>query len=239
MACEYFVHPDEAIAAYAHWKAARYEWYSGLGIPTEYLRLREHASQEPAHFMRETTEIEFLYPWGWGELEAVACRGNFDLMQHGHACGKDLSYIDDRTGERFLPHVIEPAAGVDRALLAFLFAAFDEEPDKDGIRTVLRLHKALAPVKVAVLPLSKKEQLCTVARNIAARLRPHFATSYDETASIGKRYRRQDEIGTPYCVTVDFDTLTDEAVTVRDRDTMVQDRVPTGDLVHYLVGLLA
>ena len=185
---------------------------SGISVwvsPADLLRLREHDKEELAHYSTGTTDIEFLYPWGWGELEGVAQRGDFDLRQHSQASGKDLSYVDDLTNERFLPYVIEPAAGVDRSLLAFLFAAYDEEPDKEGTRTVLRLHKSLAPTKVAVLPLSKKEQLCAAAREIAASLRPHVMTAYDETASIGKRYRRQDEVGTPFCVTVDFDSMED------------------------------
>lgn len=239
MECEYFVRPDAALEAYSHWKAERFRWYTDLGIPTELLRLREHTPDELAFYSSGTTDVEFLYPWGWGELEGVAHRGDYDLAQHARASGKDLSYIDDLTGERFLPHVVEPAAGVDRSLLAFLFAAYDEEPDKEGIRSVLRLHRALAPYKVAVLPLSKKEPLTARAREIAALFRPHLQIAYDETASIGKRYRRQDEIGTPLCVTIDFDTLTDHAVTIRDRDTMVQERVPIAEVVGRALALLA
>jgi len=239
MECEYFVRPQAADEAYEHWKRERFQWYLNLGIPTGLLRLREHAKEELAHYSTGTTDIEFLYPWGWGELEGVAQRGDFDLRQHSQASGKDLSYVDDLTNERFLPYAIEPAAGVDRSLLAFLFAAYDEEPDKEGTRTVLRLHKSLAPTKVAVLPLSKKDQLCATAREIAASLRPHVVTAYDETASIGKRYRRQDEVGTPFCVTVDFDSMEDKAVTVRERDSMSQERIAIGDLVPYILTHLA
>ncbi len=239
MECEYFVHPDAAPAAYEYWKHERFSWYLKLGIPEDMLRLREHTPEELAHYSRGTTDVEFLYPWGWGELEGIAQRGDFDLAQHSRASGKDLSYVDDLTNERYLPYVVEPAAGVDRSLLAFLFAAYDEEPDKEGIRTVLRLHRALAPIKVAVLPLSKKDQLCAKAREVAASLRPYFITAYDETASIGKRYRRQDEIGTPLCVTIDFESLDDDAVTVRDRDSMAQERIAVRELVHYLLARLA
>ena len=238
MECEYFVRAEMALDAYEAWKQTRHRWYLELGIPEALLRLREHAPDELAFYSSGTTDIEFLYPWGWGELEGVAHRGDYDLAQHSRRSGKDLSYVDDLSGDRFFPHVIEPAAGVDRSLLAFLFAAYDEEPDKDGVRTVLRLHRSLAPYKVAVLPLSKKENLCAKAREVAALLRPLIMTTYDETASIGKRYRRQDEIGTPLCVTIDFETLDDGAVTIRDRDTMAQERVPIADVaarLHHVV----
>ncbi len=238
MECEYFVRPAAEADAYEHWKQERFQWYIKLGIPTDLLRLREHDPAELAHYSKGTTDIEFLYPWGWGELEGVARRGDYDLAQHSKASGKDLSYVDDLTNERFLPHVIEPAAGVDRSLLAFLFAAYDEEPDKEGTRTVLRLHRSLAPTKVAVLPLSKKDNLCALAREIAGNFRPHVMTAYDETASIGKRYRRQDEVGTPFCVTVDFDSLDDRAVTVRERDSMAQERIAIGELVPYVLARL-
>jgi glycyl-tRNA synthetase len=238
MECEYFVRPEAAPAAYEQWKQDRYAWYLDLGIPSMFLRLREHAAAELAHYSKGTTDIEFLFPWGWGELEGIAHRGDYDLAQHARYSGKDLSYVDDLTNERFLPHVVEPAAGVDRSLLAFLVAAYDEEPDKEGLRTVLRLHHSLAPIKVAVLPLSKKESLCAVAREVASLLRPQVMTAYDETASIGKRYRRQDEIGTPFCVTIDFDTLDDRAVTVRARDTMAQVRIPIDNVVAYMSAAL-
>jgi glycyl-tRNA synthetase len=181
----------------------------------------------------------YEFPFGTSELEGIANRQAYDLTQHQQASGQDLTYFDDETNERYLPHVVEPAAGVDRATLAFLLDAYDEEPDKDGTRVVLRLHPALAPYKVAVLPLSKKETLTPLAREIAATLRKHWMVTYDETQAIGRRYRRQDEIGTPFCVTVDFDSLEDKRVTIRDRDSMGQDRVPIAELVSILREKLA
>ena len=234
MECEYFVPPAQASDAYRAWINERYTWYLDLGITPQSLRLREHEPSELSHYSAGTTDIEFLFPWGWGELEGIANRTDFDLRRHGELSGKDLSYVDDVTGERFVPYVVEPAGGVDRAALAFLCDAYDEAEVKGEQRTFLRLDKRLAPYKVAVLPLSKRQSLIGVAREIERMLRPHWMITYDETQSIGRRYARQDEIGTPFCVTVDFDTLEDRAVTIRERDSMHQDRVPITDLVPAL-----
>src|SRR5919108_4170140 len=234
MECEYFVPPAQASDAYRTWINERYTWYLDLGIKPQSLRLREHEPSELSHYSAGTTDIEFLFPWGWGELEGVANRTDFDLRRHGEFSGKDLSYVDDVTGERFVPYVVEPAGGVDRAALAFLCDAYDEAEVKGEQRTFLRLDKRLAPYKVAVLPLSKRESLIGVAREIERMLRPHWMITYDETQSIGRRYARQDEIGTPFCVTVDFDTLEDRAVTIRERDSMLQARVPIAELVPAL-----
>lgn len=234
MECEYFCHPSSAPEHYDRWCQERLAWYIGLGIKPENLRLREHEQEELSHYSAGTTDVEYLYPWGWGELEGIANRTDYDLRQHSQHSGKDLSYVDDLAGERYLPYVIEPAAGADRATLAFLLNAYTEEEVRGETRTVLRLHKRLAPIKVAILPLSKREDLNVVAHRIHRMLMPHMMTQYDETQAIGRRYRRQDEIGTPYCVTVDFETLNDHAVTVRDRDTMDQERVPIDTLVGVL-----
>ena len=234
MECEYFCHPSSAPEHYDRWCQERLAWYIGLGIKPENLRLREHEQEELSHYSAGTTDVEYLYPWGWGELEGIANRTDYDLRQHSQHSGKDLSYVDDLAGERYLPYVIEPAAGADRATLAFLLNAYTEEEVRGETRTVLRLHKRLAPIKVAILPLSKREDLNVVAHRIHRMLMPHMMTQYDETQAIGRRYRRQDELGTPYCVTVDFETLNDHAVTVRDRDTMDQERVPIDTLVGVL-----
>jgi glycyl-tRNA synthetase len=234
MECEYFVPPAQASDAYRAWINERYSWYRDLGIKPQSLRLREHEPSELSHYSAGTTDVEFLFPWGWGELEGIANRTDFDLRRHGEFSGKDLSYVDDVTGERFVPYVVEPAGGVDRAALALLCDAYDEAEVKGERRTFLRLDKRLAPYKVAVLPLSKRDSLIGVAREIERMLRPHWMITYDETQSIGRRYARQDEIGTPFCVTVDFETLEDRAVTIRERDSMLQDRVPIADLVPAL-----
>ena len=237
MECEYFVPPAQASDAYRAWINERSTWYLDLGIKPQSLRLREHEPSELSHYSAGTTDVEFLFPWGWGELEGIANRTDFDLRRHGEFSGKDLAYVDDVTGERFVPYVVEPAGGVDRAALAFLCDAYDEAAiaQRSGEqRTFLRLDKRLAPYKVAVLPLSKRESLIGVAREIERMLRPHWMITYDETQSIGRRYARQDEIGTPFCVTVDFDTLEDRAVTIRERDSMLQDRVPIAELVPAL-----
>ena len=234
MECEYFVAPAQADEAYRAWIDERFDWYLRLGMKRENLRLRPHDADELSHYSAGTTDVEYLYPWGWGELEGIANRTDFDLRRHSKYSGKDLSYVDEVSGERYFPYVIEPAAGATRSTLAFLCDAYDEVEVKGETRTFLRLHKDLAPYKVAVLPLSKKDVLSTVAREVERSLRPHMMLTYDETQSIGKRYARQDEIGTPYCVTVDFDSLEDRAVTIRERDSMDQERVPIGDLVSTL-----
>ncbi|MCU1462962.1 MAG: glyS [Acidimicrobiales bacterium] len=234
MELEYFVPPDEGPKWYEYWCAERFRWYTDLGIPEEQLRLRPHEADELSHYSSGTSDVEFRYPWGWGELEGIANRADYDLTQHAKHSGEKLEYFDQATGERYVPHVIEPSAGATRSMMAFLLAAYTEDEVNGETRTVLRLHHRLAPYQVAVLPLSKKDTLSPMAREVLHLLQPHFMTEYDDTQSIGRRYRRQDEIGTPYCITVDFDSLDDKAVTVRDRDTLAQDRVPVDHLVDHL-----
>ena len=239
MEMEYFVKPGTDEEYHQYWIDERFKWYLDLGMREENLRLREHTADELSHYSKRTVDVEYKYPWGWGELEGIANRGDFDLSQHQKFSGEDLSYFDPETSERFVPYVVEPAAGATRALLAFLIDAYrteDAPTAKGGTekRTVLKLHPRLAPIKAAVLPLSRHENLVPVAKEVAQSLRPHFRIDYDDAGSIGKRYRRQDEIGTPYAVTVDFDSLEDKAVTVRDRDSMRQDRIAIEDLVDFL-----
>ncbi|MET0420933.1 MAG: glycine--tRNA ligase [Acidimicrobiia bacterium] len=235
MEMEYFVPPDESTKWFEYWCDERYRWYLDLGIPADQLRMRPHETDELSHYSIGTSDVEFMYPWGWGELEGIAQRTDYDLKQHAQYSGQDLSYFDQETDTRYVPYTIEPAAGADRATLAFLLSAYEEQEVENGkggteTRTVLHLHPRLAPIKVAVLPLSKNEKLVPAADEVASTLREHFMIDVDVTGSIGKRYRRQDEVGTPLCVTVDFDTLDDKAVTIRDRDTMAQERVPVADL---------
>ncbi len=234
MEMEFFVPPAEAEQWFEYWLAERFGWYVEHGVPESALRLRHHEADELSHYSSATADVEFAFPWGWGELEGVANRGDFDLRQHAQASGERLEYFDQATGERYVPHVIEPAAGATRTMMAFLLAAYDEEEVRGETRTVLRLHHRLAPYKVAVLPLSRKDELVSTTQEVLAGLQPHFMCDYDETQSIGRRYRRQDELGTPCCVTIDFDTLADRSVTVRQRDTMDQDRVSIDRLVGYL-----
>ena len=230
MELEFFVPPAEGPEWYEYWCNARMQWYVDLGIPAEMLRLRAHDADELSHYSAGTADVEFAYPWGWGELEGIAQRTNFDLNQHATHSGQKLDYFDQSTNERYVPFVIEPAAGVNRAMAAFLLAAYEEQQVGDEARTVLHLHPRLAPYKIAVLPLSKKDTLTPVARSIFESLGERYMVDYDDTQSIGKRYRRQDEIGTPLCVTVDFDSLEDGAVTIRDRDSMEQVRTPIAEL---------
>ncbi|MGQ0679532.1 MAG: glycine--tRNA ligase [Actinomycetota bacterium] len=244
MEMEYFVKPGDDERAHQMWIDERMRWYLDLGMREENLRLREHTEDELSHYSKRTVDIEYRYPWGWGELEGIANRGNFDLTQHQKFSGEDLSYFDAEAGERYLPYVIEPAAGATRAMLAFLTDAYrvEEAPTaKGGVekRTVLKLHHRLAPLKAAVLPLSRHENLVPLAKQVAQSLRPHFLIDYDDAGSIGKRYRRQDEVGTPFAVTVDFNSPEDRAVTVRDRDSMAQDRVKVEALPDYLKERLA
>jgi glycyl-tRNA synthetase len=239
MEMEFFVPPAEAGQWYEYWCAERFRWYVDLGMPEAKLRLRPHDPDELSHYSSGTSDVEFLFPWGWDELEGIANRGDYDLTQHAQHSGEKLEYYDQAANERYVPHVIEPAAGATRTMMAFLMAAYDEEEVREESRTVLRLHPRLAPYKVAVLPLSKKDTLTPVARDVLAQLQGNFMTDYDETQSIGRRYRRQDEIGTPLCVTVDFESLDDKAVTLRDRDTMDQERVPIDDLVAVVRDRLA
>jgi glycyl-tRNA synthetase len=234
MEMEFFVPPAEAPQWYEYWRQERFNWYLDLGIPEDKLRLRDHDPDELSHYSSGTSDVEFLFPWGWDELEGIANRGDYDLTQHMEASGEKLDFFDQATNERYTPHVIEPAAGATRTMMAFLLSAYAEEEVRGETRVVLRLHHRLAPYKVAVLPLSKKDTLTPKAREVLKLIQPHWMADYDETQAIGKRYRRQDELGTPYCVTVDFDSLDDDAVTVRERDSMAQDRVPIVDLVAYL-----
>jgi glycyl-tRNA synthetase len=234
MEMEFFVPPAEADEWYRYWIDQRYNWYLGLGIPSAKLRLHEHAPADLSHYSRGTTDVEFAYPWGWDELEGVANRGDYDLTQHSNASGTKLEYFDQAANERYTPYVIEPAAGATRAMMAFLLAAYHEDVVEGETRTVLRLDWRLAPYQVAVLPLSKKPELEGVSKEVLAIVQPHFACDYDVTQSIGRRYRRQDEVGTPFCITVDFDSLEDSAVTVRDRDTTEQVRVRIGELLAHL-----
>jgi glycyl-tRNA synthetase len=225
MEMEFFVHPSEAEKWFGHWLEQRMNWYLRLGLRADHLRLRAHDTDELSHYSSATSDIEYLFPIGWQELEGIANRGDFDLRQHALHSGQKLEYVDTTTGERYLPHVIEPAAGADRATLAFLVDAYDEDEIEGEQRTVLRLHPQLAPVKVAVLPLVRKDGQPELAREIYLDLRERVQTEYDEGGAIGRRYRRQDEIGTPWAVTVDHQSLEDRTVTLRDRDSLAQERI--------------
>ena len=226
MEMEYFVRPGTDEQWFKHWVEERFNWYTNLGIKKDNLRLRQHAKDELAHYARACYDIEYLFPIGWSEIEGIANRTDFDLKQHAKFSGKDLSYFDEETKEHTIPYVIEPSAGVDRSVLAFLADSYDEEKDKEGLRVILRLHYALAPIKVAVLPLSRNEKLLPISREVYNSLRNCWMVQYDDAQSIGRRYRRQDEIGTPFCVTIDFQSLEDKQVTIRERDKMRQIRVP-------------
>ena len=231
MEMEFFVPPADGPKWYDYWCTERMNWYIELGIPAEMLTLRPHDADELSHYSTGTSDVEFLFPWGWGELEGIAQRTDYDLKQHAAHSGQKLDYFDQATNERYVPFVIEPAAGATRTMAAFLLAAYDEDEVNGEARTVLRLHPRLAPYKVAVLPLSKKDTLTPLAREIFRTLSDRYMVDYDETQAIGRRYRRQDEVGTPLCVTVDFDSLDDNAVTIRDRDTTEQVRVPIDSLL--------
>ena len=243
MEIEFFVKPGEDEEWHRKWIDDCMAWYTGLGVDPDRLRLRPHESDELAHYAKATYDIEYLYPWGWGEIQGIANRTDFDLKAHSDASGESLTYFDEQAKERYTPYVIEPSAGVDRAVMTFLADAYTEEETlsakgKPETRVLLKLHPALAPVKVAVLPLSRNERLVPTAHRVHDLIRESGVvdglTQYDDAQSIGRRYRRQDEIGTPLCVTVDFDTLDDQAVTIRDRDTMTQIRVPIDNLVDEL-----
>ena len=239
MELEFFVPPAEAAQWYEYWCAERLQWYVDLGMPREMLRLRAHDADELSHYSAGTSDVEYLFPWGWDELEGIANRTDYDLTQHAQHSGVRLDYFDPATNERYVPYVVEPAAGATRAMAAFLLAAYDEDTVDGEARTVLRLHPRLAPYKVAVLPLSKKETLTPLAKELFRTLAPRFMCDYDDTQSIGRRYRRQDEIGTPLAVTVDFESLDDKAVTIRDRDSTKQVRVPIDRLVDEVAARLA
>ncbi len=233
MELEFFCKPGTDLEWFAYWRSFCKNWLLSLGMTEEHLRLRDHDPEELCFYSKATTDFEFLFPFGWGELWGVADRTDYDLTQHQNTSGKDLTYFDPDKNERYIPYVIEPSLGVERSFLAFLCDAYDEEEIGEGdVRTVLHLHPALAPFKAAVLPLSKK--LSDKAVEIHNELAKYFPTDFDETGSIGKRYRREDEIGTPFCITYDFDSETDGCVTVRDRDTMQQERIKIADLRSYI-----
>jgi glycyl-tRNA synthetase len=240
MEMEFFCEPGTDEGWHEYWIEQRMAWYTGLGIKEENLRVREHEQDELSHYSKRTVDVEFAFPFtDWGELEGIANRTDFDLKAHEKLSGQDLAYWDQEKEERYHPYVIEPAAGVDRAALAFLCDAYtvEEAPDAKGQmekRTVLKLHKDLAPIKVAVLPLSRNEKLVPKAREVFDLIKGRWMCDYDDAGSIGRRYRRQDEVGTPFCVTVDFESLDDNAVTVRDRDSMAQDRLPVAAVTGYL-----
>jgi glycyl-tRNA synthetase len=239
MELEYFVPPDDAQRWFEYWCNERFEWYVRLGIPREMLRLRHHSKEELSHYSAGTADVEFAFPWGWGELEGIANRTDFDLKAHSAGSGQVLEYFDSSTGERYVPYVIEPAAGVARTMMAFLLAAYTTDEVAGEERTLLRLHPRIAPYQVAVLPLSKKDTLLPLSQEVLQLLQPVAMCDYDITRAIGRRYRRQDEIGTPLCVTVDFDSLEDKMVTVRDRDSTTQERVPIDRLVETVNSRLA
>jgi glycyl-tRNA synthetase len=234
MEMEFFVKPGDDESWYEYWKQERLGWYHTYGIRPENLRLRDHAADELAHYAKGCVDVEYQFPFGWSELEGIANRTDFDLKRHAEYSGKDLSYFNEESRERFVPYVIEPAAGADRATLAFLVDAYDEDEAEGEIRAVLRFHPLLAPVKAAVLPLLRKDGQPEKAQEIRDLLARHFPVQYDQAGSIGRRYRRQDEIGTPYGVTIDHQTMQDNTVTVRDRDTMQQDRISVERLVDEL-----
>jgi glycyl-tRNA synthetase len=245
MEIEYFCRPEEGMAKYEEWRQSRLKWWKDLGIKDENIRFYEYKKDELAHYSAGTTDVQFAFPFGkegWDELEGIANRTDFDLSAHAKASGQEIAYFDEETKKKIVPHVIEPSAGVDRAFLAFMLNGYEEisggrTTTTESIKeteTVLHLHPAIAPFKAAVLPLSKKPELSVPAKELAARLRSRWMIDYDEVASIGKRYRREDEIGTPFCITYDFDSLEDKKVTVRDRDTMKQDRVSLDELEAYL-----
>jgi glycyl-tRNA synthetase len=239
MEIEYFVPPADSEEWHRRWMDERMRWYTDLGIRPDHLRLREHGPDELSHYSTATSDIEYLFPMGWSELEGIANRGDFDLTQHAEFSGEKLDYLDTATGERYVPHVVEPSAGADRAMLAFMVDAYDEEEVEGRERVVLRLHPRMAPVKVAVLPLVNKDGQPEIAREIYEDLRPRMPAEYDAGGSIGRRYRRQDEIGTPWGVTVDHQTLEDRTVTLRDRDSLDQSRIPIDELGDELERRLA
>jgi glycyl-tRNA synthetase len=239
MEFEYFVKPGTDQQWFDYWVRERLDWYTKFGIKKDHLQLHYKKKENLAHYALAGADIDYNFPWGWGELEGIANRGDFDLKQHQSASGKSMEYYDDETKERFIPYIVEPSVGADRAILAFMCDAYDEEPDKDEIRVVLHFHPELAPIKVAVLPLSRKENLTDYAKDVYNTLRPCFTTQYDDTQSIGRRYRRQDELGTPYCVTIDFQSLEDNMATIRERDSMNQIRVPVAALKDTLLAKLA
>jgi glycyl-tRNA synthetase len=234
MEMEFFVPPDQAPMWHEHWLEQRMNWYTDLGVRPDHLRLRPHGAEELSHYSSATSDIEYLHPIGWTELEGIANRGDYDLSRHAEFSGQKLEYVDTATGERYVPYVIEPAVGVDRILLVFMVDAYDEDEIEGERRTVLRFHPLIAPVKVAVLPLVRKDGQPELASEVFRTLRERFQCEYDEGGAIGRRYRRQDEIGTPWAVTIDHQSLQDRTVTLRDRDSLVQDRIAIDALVEEI-----
>ena len=237
MEIEFFCKQEDQGEWFDYWVNKRMEWYKNIGIPDSSLRLREHENNELAHYASKTVDIEFLYPWGWGELEGIANRGTFDLSSHEKESGKDLTYFDPLSNEKITPTVIEPAGGLTRTLFALLCSSYDEEEVNESVRTVFRFQFNIAPIQIGILPLSKKDELIEVSEKVNTLLRSNYRTEIDITQSIGKRYRRQDEIGTPYCITIDFETLEDNSVTIRNRDSMNQERVSIDNLLSYFIDL--
>ena len=231
MELQYFVPPAESSKWFEYWCSERLDWYAGLGIPRQMLRLRPHGADELSHYSVGTSDVEFRFPWGFDELEGIAQRTDYDLNAHSRHSGERLDYFDQTSGERYVPYVVEPSAGVTRTMAALMLAAYDQDEVNGEPRTVLRLHPRLAPYSVAVLPLSKKQSLLPLAQEVRRLLADRYMVDYDETQAIGRRYRRQDEIGTPLCVTVDFESLDDRAVTIRDRDSTAQQRVAVDELL--------
>ena len=237
MEIEFFCKEEDEDKWFDYWVNKRMNWYKSIGIPETNLRLREHSNDELAHYAKKTVDIEFKYPWGWGELEGIANRGTFDLSSHENSSGKDLSYFDPESDKKIIPTVIEPAGGLTRTLFALLCSSYDEDTVGDTTRTLFRFDFNHAPIQIGILPLSKKDDLINISNEIKNMLQEKYRIEIDITQSIGKRYRRQDEIGTPYCITVDFDTLDDTSVTIRNRDTMEQERISIENLLDYFSGI--
>ena len=237
MEIEFFCKQEDEDKWFDYWVNKRMNWYKSIGIPETHLRLREHSNDELAHYAKKTVDIEFKYPWGWGELEGIANRGTFDLSSHENSSGKDLSYFDPESDKKIIPTVIEPAGGLTRTLFALLCSSYDEDTVGDTTRTLFRFDFNHAPIQIGILPLSKKDDLISISNEIKNMLQEKYRIEIDITQSIGKRYRRQDEIGTPYCITVDFDTLDDKSVTIRNRDTMEQERISIENLLDYFSGI--
>ena len=237
MEIEFFCKQEDEDKWFDYWVNKRMNWYKSIGIPETHLRLREHSNDELAHYAKKTVDIEFKYPWGWGELEGIANRGTFDLSSHENSSGKDLSYFDPESDKKIIPTVIEPAGGLTRTLFAVLCSSYDEDTVGDTTRTLFRFDFNHAPIQIGILPLSKKDDLINISNEIKNMLQEKYRIEIDITQSIGKRYRRQDEIGTPYCITVDFDTLDDKSVTIRNRDTMEQERISIENLLDYFSGI--
>ena len=237
MEIEFFCKEEDEDKWFDYWVNKRMNWYKSIGIPETHLRLREHSNDELAHYAKKTVDIEFKYPWGWGELEGIANRGTFDLSSHENSSGKDLSYFDPESNKKIIPTVIEPAGGLTRTLFALLCSSYDEDTVGDTTRTLFRFDFNHAPIQIGILPLSKKDDLINISNEIKNMLQEKYRIEIDITQSIGKRYRRQDEIGTPYCITVDFDTQDDTSVTIRNRDTMEQERISIENLLDYFSGI--